>query len=552
MTRRTKRRKDNFIVQGTILAVAGLIVRIIGLIYRIPMTNIIGDEGMGYYSFAYEPYSVMLLLSYHGLPTAVSKLTAERNGEGRFRNSYRVFRAAMILAVLIGAVTGAIIYFGADYIAGGLNNQPMSAYALKVLGPTIFVLAIMGILRGYFQGMGTMVPTALSQIFEAIANAIVSVTAASYLFAAGKKFDLVVGASSHAEAYGAAGGTMGTFAGAAIGLVFLMFVYLMFKPMLSRQVRRDKSQRKEGYGRLMQLLVLTSAPIILSSVIFNVSTTVDGALFSSIMQGKYKMSKDAVASLWGIFTNKYKIMIMVPVAIATALATSIVPDFSEDMAAGNKGRVVNKIHHAIRFTMLIAIPSAVGLAVLANPVLTLLFDNVSKVDVNLLRFGTLAVVFYSLSTVTNAVLQGIDQMRKPVIHAAIALAAHLLILAFLVGICNVNIYGVLIAYIMFALFICILNAAAIRISLNYRQEYVKTFLFPALASVLMGLVVLGVYYGIFALAKSNIVSILVSILVGVLVYFILLLVFRCLREEDFYSIPMGRTLLQVVKTLHLL
>lgn len=552
MSRRNNRRRDNFIVQGTILAAAGLIVRIIGLIYRIPMTNIIGDEGMGYYSFAYEPYSVMLLLSYHGLPTAVSKLTAERNGEGRFKNSYRVFRAAMLLAILIGAVTGAIIYYGAEYIAGGLNNQPMGAYALKVLGPTIFILAIMGILRGYFQGMGTMVPTAISQIFEAIANAIVSVFAASYLFAAGERYDLVLNETSHAEAYGAAGGTMGTFVGAAVGLVFLIFVYFMFRPMLNRQMRKDKNTRKESYGRLANLLIMTSAPIILSSVIFNVSTTVDGALFSSLMQVRYKLSEDAVASLWGIFTNKYKIMIMVPVAIATALATSIVPDFSEEMAAGNKGRLVNKIHHAIRFTMLIAIPSAVGLSVLARPVLVLLFDNVSDVDVNLLRYGSLAVVFYSLSTITNAVLQGIDQMRKPVLHAAIALGAHLLVLALLVGIVNTSIYGVLVSYILFALFICILNAIAIRTALAYRQEYVRTFLFPVIASIIMGAAVLGVYYGLNSLIKDTLLPLLLSIVVGILLYFILLLVFRCLKEEDFRSIPMGGTLLRILKILHLM
>lgn len=546
------RRRNNFIVQGTILAVAGLIVRIIGLIYRIPMTNIIGDEGMGYYSFAFEPYSVMLLLSYHGLPTAVSKLVAERNGEGRFKNSYRIFRVAMVLAIVIGALSGALIYFGADFIAGGLNNQPMSAYALKVLGPTIFVLAIMGILRGYFQGMGTTVPTAVSQIFEAIANAIVSVAAASYLFEAGKRFDMVVNTASHAEAYGAAGGTLGTFAGAVAGLIFLVFVFYMFKPMLKKQVRRDHTGKQESCARVVNLLVLTAAPIILSSVIFNISTTVDGAVFSSIMQGKYKMPEGEVASLWGIFTNKYKIMIMVPVAIATALAASIVPDFSEDMSAGNKGRLVNKIHHAIRFTMLIAIPSAVGLSVLAKPILSLLFANVDKVDVNLLRYGTFAVVVYSLSTITNAVLQGINQMRKPVLHALIALAAHLLVMVVMVGLCNMSIYGVLVAYILFGLFICMLNAASIRVILAYKQEYMKSFLLPLAASGVMGLAVYGVYTGIYHLAKSNLVSLLIAILIGILLYFIMLLVFRCLEEDDFYSIPMGRKLLKLIRALHLI
>lgn len=546
------RRRNNFIVQGTILAVAGLIVRIIGLLYRIPMTNIIGDEGMGYYSFAFEPYSVMLLLSYHGLPTAVSKLVAERNGEGKFKNSYRVFRCAMVIAIIIGAITGAITFFGAGYIAGGINNQPMSAYALKVLGPTLFVLSVMGILRGYFQGMGTMVPTAISQVIEAIANAIISIVAAGYLFAAGKKFDLVVNSKSHAEAYGAAGGTMGTFAGAVAGLIFLAFVFLLFRTMLKRQMRKDRGHSKEPYAQIGALLLLTSAPIILSSVIFNLSTTLDGAVFSGIMQSKFKMPEGEVASLWGVFTNKYKIMIMVPVAIATALATSIVPDFSEEMAAGNKGRLINKIHHAIRFTMLVAIPSAVGLSVLAGPILTLLFKNVGKTDIYLLRFGTLAVIVYSLSTITNAVLQGINQMKKPVIHAAIALAAHLLVLVFMVWVCNIHIYGVLISYILFALFICILNASAIRLALSYKQEFFKTFLMPAAASLIMGIFVFLSYKGIYALTKKNLVSLLPAILIGIILYGILLLVFKCVDEEDLYAMPMGKKFLKIAKFLHLL
>lgn len=539
-------------MQGTILAAAGLIVRIIGLIYRIPMTNIIGDEGMGYYSFAFEPYSVMLLLSYHGLPTAVSKLVAERNGEGRFKNSYRVFRVAMVLAVVIGVITGAIIYFGADYIAGGLNNQPMSAYALKVLGPTIFVLAIMGILRGYFQGMGTTVPTAMSQIFEAIANAIVSVVAAGYLFEAGKKFDLVVNTESHAEAYGAAGGTLGTLVGAAAGLLFLVFVFMMFKPMLQKQMRKDHTGRKESYGSLVSILILTAAPIVLSSVIFNISTTVDGAIFSSVMQGKHKMPEGEVASLWGIFTNKYKIMIMVPVAIATALATSIVPDFSEEMSAGNRGRLTGKIQHAIRFTMIIAIPSAVGLSVLAEPILKLLFDNIGKTDINLLRYGTLAVVVYSLSTITNAVLQGINQMRKPVIHALVSLVAHIVVLYVMIGVFKVGVYGVLVAYILFGLFICLLNAATIRVTLSYRQELLRTFLLPTGASAVMGLAVFGIYKGIHALAKNNLISLIVAVLAGMIVYLVLLLLLKCLEEEDFYSIPFGRKLLKAARALHLI
>lgn len=549
-----KRKHSNFIVQGSILAIASIIVRLIGLVYRIPLTNVIGDEGMGYYSYAYEPYAVMLLLSYHGLPTAVSKLVAEKNGEGRYRSSYRVFRTGMLLAIIIGAITGALLWFGADFIAGTLNHQPMSSYALKVLGPTLFILSIMGILRGYFQGTGTMVPTAVSQILEAVVNAIVSVVAATILFTEGKKFDLVTGKNSFAEAYGAAGGTLGTCAGALAALLFLLFVYSLYKKIIKKQIRRDRVKELESFGRITRLLFLISAPIVLSSVIMNIGTSVDAAIFSRIMQGYFKVPKEQVAANWGIFTNKYKILIMVPVAISTALATSIVPDFSEEMAAGHKGRVVNKISYAIRFTMIVSIPCAVGLSVLAAPVLNLLFKNIQAVDINLLRYGSIAAVVYSLSTVSNAILQGINQVNKPVIHAGIGLVLHVIILALAVRFLHADIYGVMAAYILFALIICILNALEIRRVLNYRQELIRTFFLPILCSAIMGLAVFGISFGLQKIIGEGkyLIPVVISILAGAVLYGVLLLVFKGINENDLYNVPSGEKLVRILKKIHLI
>lgn len=547
-----KRKRSNFIVQGSILAIASIIVRLIGLIYRVPLTNVIGDEGMGYYSYAYEPYAVMLLLSYHGLPTAVSKLVAEKNGAGRYRNSYRVFKMGMFLAVIIGAITGALLWFGADFIAGTLNHQPMSAYALKVLGPTLFILSIMGIFRGYFQGTGTMIPTAVSQVLEAVANAIVSVVAAKYLFDAGKKFDLVTGSLSHAEAYGAAGGTLGTCAGALAALLFLAFVYTIYKKIIKKQIKRDRVKEVESYAGIVRMLFLIAAPIVLSSVIMNIGTSIDGAIFSRIMQKHFEVPEAQVAANWGIFTNKYKILIMVPVAISTALATSIVPDFSEEMAAGHKGRVINKVSYAIRFSMIITIPCAVGLSVLASPILNLLFENVKETDINLLRYGSVAAVVYSLSTVSNAILQGINQINKPVIHSGIGLVLHLVLLVLSVRFLRADIYGVMAAYIVFALVICILNAMEIKRVLSYRQEIVKTFLLPVLCSGIMGLVVFGVYYGLQKVMEQFLIPVVLSIFLGAFLYGILMLIFKGINETDLYSVPKGENLVRVLKKTHLL
>lgn len=545
-------RKSNFIVQGTILAAASIIVRIIGLLYRIPLTNILGDEGMGYYSFAFEPYSVMLLLSYYGLPTAVSKLVAARNGEGKYKNSYRVFQSAMLLAVIIGILTGSFTFFGADFIAGTLNNQPMSALALKLLGPTLFVLSIMGILRGYFQGMGTMIPTAISQIIEQIVNAVVSIVAALYLFEYGSMVDSVLATDSYAEAYGAAGGTLGTLMGAIAGLLFLFLVFFAYKKLLRKQIRRDRTRIKESYYDLSILLVATAAPIILSSVIFNIGTTLDGAIFSKMLSTKEGYSSGDIASLWGIFTNKYKVITTLPIAISTALSVAIVPNFSGTMATGNMGKLVTKVNYAIRFGMLVAIPSAIGLSVLAEPVISLLFTEYSIVDINLLRYGSLSVVAYSLSTITNAILQGINQMRLPFTHATISLIAHLILLVLLIGVFNTGIYGVTAAYIMFAVFICILNALAIRKHLSYKQEIVRTFLLPTLSSAIMGVSVYASYTALYSLTSSNVLSTTISVIIGVIVYSVLLLLFKCIQEDDLYNIPKGDKIVSLAKKLHLL
>ena len=178
-------RKENFVIQGTILAVAGIIVRLIGILYRVPMTNIIGDEGMGYYSTAFNVYNIMLILSSYSLPLAVSKMVAARLAKGQYRNMNRVLRAALVYATVVGGLACFITWNFSGFFATTLFNTPFCVYALRTLAPTIWIMAYLGVLRGYFQGHGTMIPTAISQILEQVVNAIISVVAASVLFKVG-------------------------------------------------------------------------------------------------------------------------------------------------------------------------------------------------------------------------------------------------------------------------------------------------------------------------------------------------------------------------------
>lgn len=185
--------KSNYIMQGSILAIASIVSRIIGLLYRLPVTNIITDHGNDYYSAAYEIYNVILLISSYSLPLAVSKVVSAKVALGEYRNSWRAFKGALYMALVVGAAGSALTFFGAGFFTGTLLNTPESELCLKVLALAVFVMAVMGVLRGFFQGMGTMMPTAISQIIEQIVNAIVSIAAASYLFSYGVKLDAAAG-----------------------------------------------------------------------------------------------------------------------------------------------------------------------------------------------------------------------------------------------------------------------------------------------------------------------------------------------------------------------
>ena len=242
MQKNKKPRKDDFLVQGAILAAAAVITKIIGVVYRIPLTNILGNEGNGFYGYAYEIYAMALMLSSFSLPIAVSKLVSARMAQRQRRNAFRVFLCALAFAVIVGLFISLVIFFGADAISTHMMKSPLSAYALKVLAPGLFIVAILGVLRGYFQGLGTMVPTAISQILEQIVHAVVSIAGASILLKIGIQAGKEKGNELLGPAYGAAGGTLGTITGALIALLFLIFVFWLYRRIIRRQIHLDRSR----------------------------------------------------------------------------------------------------------------------------------------------------------------------------------------------------------------------------------------------------------------------------------------------------------------------
>ena len=232
MSQTGKEKGDSIIVASSILAVAQIIVRIISLVYRIPMIRIVGAEGMGYYANAYEVYQFLLLVSSNGIPVAFSLLSASYLAKREYKNLQRLLKGTMVFAGMIGFVLAALTFFGAGWIARAMFNMDEVAPSLRVLAPTIFVCALLGVYRGYFQGKNSMMPTAISQIIEQIIHAVVSVAAAWLLIGLGPSM-------------GAAGGTLGTFLGAVGGLGFCVLIYHLYEPSVRRMLRKERPPRRD-------------------------------------------------------------------------------------------------------------------------------------------------------------------------------------------------------------------------------------------------------------------------------------------------------------------
>ncbi len=293
MSEETGKKRADFLKQGGILAIASLLVRIIGMVYRIPMSNILGEEGNGIYAVAFEIYDVMLIISSYSLPLALSKIISAQQARKQHKNTGKVFKVALKFAIISGGGFAILLFAGAGLIEKYIYPEYSGVQIpLRVLAPTIFIVALLGVFRGFFQGKKTMVPTAFSQIVEQIVNAVVSV-AASYLF---MKWNIE---SVQQAAWGAAGGTLGTCLGAASALLIVLFVYWLYKPVQEKLERRDPSTRTNSEKYLFKLLLITIIPIVLSQTVYNISGLIDYKIFGSV-SGNLGMDAVTIKSFIGV------------------------------------------------------------------------------------------------------------------------------------------------------------------------------------------------------------------------------------------------------------
>lgn len=532
------RKKGSFVKQAAILASAGLLTRFLGFVYRVPLTNLIGDAGNGIYSGAYYIYTFLLILSSAGLPAAISKLVSERIALKQYRNAHRVFQVSLLISSSMGLLFAVLMFFAAENLAT-LIEMPNSYYSILVLCPTLFIVAVMSVFRGYFQGMNTMVPTAVSQIIEQIFNAFFSVYLA-YVF-----ISMAVPEGEKNIPLAAAGGVMGTGVGAAAGLLVVLFSYSLIRPDIMRRTRRCWQEYEEGRRELAGRVIKTAWPIIAGTAVFSITNLIDMFMVMKILTGN-GFSEEQANILYGQLSGKYVTLSTLPVAISTAIATAALPSIASSVKRRERGVIHRKMNLTMRTSMIISVPAAIGITVLGPEILRMLFPDASDGGA-LLTVGGISVIFLALCQTTTGILQGINHIKVPVMGALLGAITKTVLNYFLIGIPELNVLGAVLSttgcYLVAAVFdVCMLS----RIT-GVRFDFMGCFLKPVIGSAVMGAAAVWVYRVIFMLYPNNTLATLLAILFAMAVYGAVMLLIKGIREEDLQNMPGGGKMVRVLR-----
>ncbi|MBE5863749.1 MAG: polysaccharide biosynthesis protein [Lachnospiraceae bacterium] len=542
--------KDNFLAQAGILATAGILSRIIGLLYKSPLVAVIGETGFGYYHAAYGFYTIVLLISSYSIPSAISKLIAPKLAVREYRNAHRLFYCALGYVLVVGMIAGLFLFFCAGWFV-----EEQAVPVLRMFAPTIFFYGILGVLRGYFQAHRSMVQTSFSQILEQIANAIVSIGGAWLLIKWGAA-GVTAGADMEGKraVLGAMGSALGTGMGVLAGLIFMWGVYLLNRKIILRRVQRDPHESMDSYGSMIRMISRIVTPFILSTAIYNLNSTVVSYLYTKLIPNLRALDSDLHYTNYGTYGVAVTVF-NIPIAFATAMASAMIPSVAQASASGDIEKTKEKITSAVKTTMIISIPAAVGLFVLAKPIIYILFprsDEVVTLAAKLLMVLAAAVVLYALSTLSNSILQGLGRVNIPVVNAGIALTIQSIASFALLMYTDVDLYGLAITNTLYAAIMCVLNQVALRRVINYRQEWKKSFILPSLASLVMGVSAKGAFQLLVLATKSPRIALAPAVAFGVIVYFVVLLSLKTLSEEEIKDLPKGHVLVKIAKKCKLL
>jgi len=530
---------SKMVAGATILAVAGILSKVLGAIFRIPLTNLIGAEGMSYYGVAYPVYSFFLVLASAGLPVAISRMVSERIAIGDYRNAHRSYRVSMYVMIALGIMSFSICFFGAEAIAIKEGN-PEAAWSLKALAPALLISPIVSAYRGYFQGQQNMIPTGTSQVFEQIARVAVGLTLAYLLLGKGLQ-------------YASAGATFGASAGLVAALIVILIMYRLKRSERLANIKAS-IKREESTKSLLKELCEIAVPITIGSTIMPLMMLLDAVIIMNRLQAtgwSHQMSK----VLYGLISAYCDSLIGFPGVFIDAISISLIPAVTAAFTLRKQDELNKNIQTGIKTMMVVAFPCAVGLIVMARPILYLLYPaNLEEAEmaVPTLQILSVSIVTLSMMRTFSSSLQGIGKMVLPVVNLFIGAIGKIVISYVLVGIPALNIKGAATGSVIAYLIAAILNYMALKKYANLKIDLAGTFVKPMMTSVLMGVIAFATYKLSGMLVSSNAISTLVTILVAVAAYFVLIFVTKTVSREEAMILPKGDMIVKIAEKLHIL
>lgn len=517
--------KTGFVHGIVVLMFSQVIIKIVGLIYKLYLTNKegFGDKGNAIYSSAFQIYALFLTICSIGVPNAISKLVSSKVAIGDNKGAYRIFKIAFALFGILGFACSSILFFGAKYISNIYLQIPEAENAILALAPSIFLVSIASVLRGYFNGRENLSVTANSQSLEQLFKTVFTIIIV----------EQIASLSSNNTVLMAGGATIATTIATLCSVIYLCVYFNKRKQHMWQEVTSSTINKKESIGRIIKNILVVSVPIALSALFSAMTKTIDALTVVRILK-TYIGEKEATVQ-YGILSGKIDTLITLPFSFNIAFATTLVPTISGAIAKKNIDLAKKRIKFSILVTILIGLPCSICMSMYSKQILNLLFPNASAGD-NLLKYSAWTILFIVLTQTINGALQGLGKVKTPVIAFAIGAIIKLVLNMSLIP--GFGVEGAIISSIITNAVSFIICFAVLKKSIDIKFEKSNFIIKPIIATFLM---LISSYYSNYALRKNlpEEISLIISLALAVIIYLILILYFRILSDDKKLIIPYG-------------
>lgn len=542
-----KKAKNMFLSGVVILSVSNIIIKIIGLMFKIPLTNIIGDSGMGYFNSAYTIYVWFYMISTAGLPVAVSILISEARALGHHREVKHIFRVTLIMFLIIGAVGTAAMMFGSGGFASLIGNDG-ARLSIVAIAPTLFFICISSAIRGYFQGYQYMTPTAISQLIEAAGKLGFGIVLAMYAVG---RFTGQSGLPTVA-AYAIFGLDIAVF----LGMLYLIFAMLRFRPYSAEELAAD-THAVRGAGNIAGTIAKIAIPITISASVMSLTNLIDLSIVMRRLQS-IGLSQQMANAIWGNYSSLAVPMFNLPPILIYPISYSIVPLLSGYFADGSLDKAKGSMNSALRICSIIILPMSLGLSVMAEPILKLLYNASSaEMAAPLLSILALSVFFVGMISITNAILQASKHEQLPIISMVAGAVVKIVASVVLIGIPEVGIYGTPIGTFLCYMTTTVINFFFLAKYVSLSPKFVPMFVKPLVASVLCCGGAYGAYTALSLFIDTsgrmgNAVATFGGIAAAALIYVVVIFLLRAIGEDEIRMLPKGAKIYSVLHKMHLM